>query len=371
VQAGYPGGQYPNVPGYPQAPRKRRRGLIIGIVVGALVVVAGAGTAVVLLLNKKVSPGTMALDSGQAVAASDGLSLTGTIAGGNASLAVTRAGTVQGSYSQNGNPVSRFTIQGATYLKAPTAFWRSTTVGATSAAQAGGHWAKAPADAVNMSFSSLTPGQVGRVLEHVGKNPKVTTITLNGTQVIRLTADGATYYIATASPYRLVRIDGVSNTRPYSFNVTELGAAAIAPVFATLHTDVQALQGAVDPSALVIPVQKIKFAPNCSAAVSCTITSKVTVTAASAPTFQVKMVVDFSAKEGGSPFATCTQTTAGSGTATVSQQCGVGGSTWSGWFNSHTGNFTTWARAHFEVFVNSASDISTLQSELTQEQHAR
>jgi hypothetical protein len=340
------------------------------VVAGALVVVAGAGTAVALLLNKSVSPGTMALKSGQAVAVSDGLSLTGTIAGGNASLAVTKAGTVQGSYSQNGNPVSRVTIGGATYLKASTTFWRSTTVGATSASQAGGKWAKAPASAVNMSFGSLTPGQVGRVLEHVGKNPKVTTTMLGSTQVIRLSAGGATYYIATSSPYRLVRIDGVSNTRPYSFNVTELDAATIAPVFTTLHTDVQALQGAVDPQAFVLPVQKIKFGPNCSADVSCTISSKVTVSSPNSPSFLVKMTVDFSRTEGGPALFTCTEMTPGTPTATVAQSCGVGGSTWSNWFNSHNGNFTTWARAHFVVTVNSASDISALQSELTREQQA-
>jgi hypothetical protein len=48
----------------------------------------------------------------------------------------------------------------------------------------------------------------------------------------------------------------------------------------------------------------------------------------------------------------------------------VGGSTWSDWFNSHTGNFTTWAHARFEVTVNSAGDIAALQGELSHEQHA-
>jgi hypothetical protein len=133
---------------------------------------------------------------------------------------------------------------------------------------------------------------------------------------------------------------------------------------------VQALQGAVDPQAFVIPVQKIKFGSNCSADVSCTISSKVTVSSPNAPRFLVKMTVDFSAKEGGHAMFTCTETTPGTPTATVSQSCGVGGSTWSGWFNSHNGNFTTWARAHFEVTVNSASDIAALQSELTGEQQA-
>jgi hypothetical protein len=371
---GYPG-QYPGAPGYyqpqqPQQPRKSRRGLITGIVVGAVVVIGAAVTAVVVLLPKTVSPTTMALKSGQAVAASDGLGFTGTIAGGNADVNVTRAGTVEGTYSQNGNPVSRITIQGVTYLKASGTFWRSTSVGATSSTQAGGNWAKAPPDAVNMSFDSLTPAQVSRVLEHVGKNPRVTRITLGGTPVIRLVAGTTTYYIATDSPYRLIRIDGVSNTRPYSFTVTEFSAATIGAVFSALHADAQALQGAVDPEAMVLPLEKIKFGPDCSAAVSCHVSSRVSVTTANAPKVIVTMTVDFSAVENGKPFARCVDRTPTASLGTVPQSCGVGGSVWSGWFNSHTGNFTTWAHAHFEVTVNSASDIAGLQTELDQEQHA-
>ena len=368
AQTGYPG-QYP---GYyqQQPPRKSRRGLVTGIVVGAVVMIAAAVTAVVLLLPKNVAPTTMALKSGQAVAASSGLALTGSIAGGDATVSVTRAGTVDGSYSQNGNQVGRITINGVTYLKASPTFWRSTSVGATSATQAGGKWAKAPADAVNMSFDSLTPAQVSRVLEHVGKNPRVTRITLGGIQVIRLVVGTATYYIATASPYRLIRIDGVSNTKRYSFDVTELSAATIGPVFATLHADAQALQGAIDPEAIVLPLEKIKFSPDCSAAVSCHVSSRVSVTTANAPKVIVTMTVDFSAVENGKPFATCVDRTPTTSFAAVSQSCGVGGSVWSGWFNSHTGNFTTWAHARFEVTVNSASDIDALQGELNQEQHA-
>ena len=370
VQTGYPG-QYPGAPAYyqPQPPRKSRRGLITGIIVGAVAVIAAAGTAAVLL-PKNASPATMALKSGQAIAASSGLALTGSIAGGNATVSVTRAGTVYASYSQNGNPVSRITIRGVTYIKASATFWRSTSVGATSATQAGGKWAKAPADAVNMSFDSFTPAQVSRVLEHVGQSPQVTRTTLGGTEVIGLAVGTSTYYIATASPYRLIRIDGISNTQRYSFDVTELSAATIGPVFAALHADAQALQGAVAPEAIVLPLEKIKFGANCSAAVSCTVSSKVSVTAANAPKVTVTMTVAFSGNENGTPFATCRDRTPTTSFGAVSQSCGVRGSTWSDWFNSHTGNFTTWAHARFEVTVNSAGDIAALQGELSHEQHA-
>ena len=91
----------------------------------AVALLVGAAAAGFVLLRKSESPTTMALQSGQAVALAQGLTLTGTIAGQNASLTVTRAGTVEGSYSQSGNPVTRITINDVTYIKAPTAFWLS------------------------------------------------------------------------------------------------------------------------------------------------------------------------------------------------------------------------------------------------------
>jgi len=371
-QPGYPGGaaQYPNAPGYysPTPPRKSRRGLIIGIV-AAVVVLGGGGAALAALLGGgSVSPTTMALKSGQALASARGLGLNGNIGGESASLNVTRAGTVEGAYTQDGNQITRFTIGGVTYLKAPTAFWKTTAVGDQSAGQAGGNWAKAPASAVDMSFGSLTPGQVSHVLEHVGQHPQVVDTTLDGTKVIKLSAGGTTYYVASSSPYRLMRIDGVSGGKPYSFDVTALNSSTVGPIFTVLHADAQAVGSAVDPNAIILPVQKITFGSNCNAASSCTVSSKVTVTDPSSPKLLVKMTVDFSATKDGSAFATCDETTPATTLGTVAQSCGVGGTTWSHWFNSHKGNFNTWADAHFEAFVNSASDVSALQSELNQEQ---
>jgi hypothetical protein len=43
---------------------------------------------------------------------------------------------------------------------------------------------------------------------------------------------------------------------------------------------------------------------------------------------------------------------------------------WSGWVNSHSSNFFTWAHAHYEATVNSAGDITRLQDELDQQQKA-
>ena len=375
AQPGYPGGPggAPDVPWpaavAPPPKSKRRRGLML-VLVAAVALLVGAAAAGFVLLRKSESPTTMALQAGQALAAAKGLTLTGTIDGQNANLAVTRAGTVEGSYSQSGNAVTRITINDVTYIKAPTAFWKSVVIDPVAARQAGGNWARAHGGAVIMTFDSLTPGQIARVLEHVGNHPRVVDTTLGGTKVIKLTAHGTSYYITTSAPNRLVRIVGRNGATPYSFNVTPLTAATIGPVFTILHVDVQGLQGAVDPEAIVEPLQKIRFHPDCNGASSCTVSSKVSVNDPDALKMLLKMTVDFSGTKTGAAFASCADTVAVTTGSTVTPSCGLHGPVWSGWVSSHTSNFFTWADAHFETTVNSASDIVTLQNELNQQQRA-
>jgi hypothetical protein len=332
-----------------------------------VVVLLVAGTGVALLLTRGDSPTTMALKSGQAIGRAAGLTLVGTMAGAPASMTVTRAGTVEGTYTSDDIQVSRITIGGATYLRAPHTFWSANGIDQVSALQAGGSWAKAPVTVVNLSFASLTPGAIARVLEHVGSKPNVVPTTLDGSKVIKLSRRGVSYYIKTTSPYPLVAISH-GGSRSYSFRVTPLTATTIGPAFRILDADVPQLQAAPDPGALILPDEKIRFNPDCKSSSSCAVTGKVTLSDPGTPTILLKMTVDFSASRSGATFAKCTNIMAVSGIATVKPTCEVSGSVWSQWFNSHLFNFTTWARPHFEALVNSAGDITALQTELSQEQ---
>ncbi len=378
--AGYPStpsapGAPPNVP-WPAAPAprpRRRKGWLVAIAAAAAVAVAAAATVVAVLLTRGESAATMALQSGRSVASAAGLTLTGTIDGASANMIVTRAATVEGSYTQRGSLVNQITINGVTYLKAPTAFWTAQGIAATPAGQAGGNWAKAPVGAVIMGFASLTPGRIAHTLEHAGTHPRFVDTRYQGSSVMKLTVSGDSYYITTSTPNRLIRVTGVSGHVRYALDVTPLTATTIGPVFTVLHGDVQDLLGAADPEALILPLQKIKFDANCNGSSSCTVTDKVTVTDPDSPTVLLKMTVDFSGTKGGAAFATCTDTVPAdtAGVATVSTSCGLSGQVWSGWINSHTSNFTTWIDAHFEATVNSASDIASLQNDLNREQNAR
>lgn len=351
----------------PQA--RRRRGLVIGIAAAAAVVLAVAVTGVVLLVTRGESPAAMAQSSGQAMASAAGLTFTGSTAGGSASLTVTRAGTAEGRYTQDGDLMSCIEINGVTYLKAPATFWTDEDVFPEPAAQAAGRWAKAPAVDINLNFASLSPAQISRTLEHVGPNPRVVDSTLDGSKVIKLSDRGASYYITTASPNRLLRIAGGSGVTSYSLDVTRLRATTIGRVFATLHADVRELQGAADPGALIVPAPKIDFGAGCTGPVSCTVSIKVTVTDPDSPATMLKMTVYFSATSHGTPFATCAdQVVAATGGAlngvTVRPSCGLSGSVWARWVDSHSVSFYTWAGPDFEPTVNSAGDIAAPQNEL-------
>jgi hypothetical protein len=366
--AGYP---YPQgVYGGPPPSRPRRRGLFIGIAAGLVVIIVVAVVAVVLLKGTTESDATMAHDAAKALAKADGLNLDGTIGGSSANINVTKAGSVQGTYTQDGQQISRLTVQGQTYLNAPTAFWTSEIVGKTLADQAGGTWAKAPSRAVNMSFTALTPAKLADPLKQLGPNVIGVQTRMDGHKVIRLTENGVKYYITTAKPNRVIQISGVANKNDYNFALTDLNTSAIAPVLSDLISDVRKLQNAPDPAAIILPKGKIKFFPDCKSASNCTVTDTVTILDASATTLYLRMFVQFSGTKDGESFATCQVTDPTSTVATLHPECGVSGATWNLWFISHTGIFHTWAKPHFYASVNSAGDITALVSELDQEKAA-
>jgi hypothetical protein len=346
-------------------------------------VVAAAATSIVLVLNKSESPTAMAQQAGQSIAPAAGITLAGSYDLTPANLTVTKEGTVEGSYSpqEPDQTVTRITINGVSYVKAPQAFWNLVNgIASDAAQQANGLWAKIPPGDV-ASFAAFTPAQIARVLTHVGNHPDVVYTTLGQTKVIKLDADGAFYYITTSTPNRLLRIDSNANlgTSTYSFDVTPLTAATIAPVFTALHNDVQALQGAQDPAAFFTNESQINTASDCaSSTTSCTVSVNATVTDPGSAAVLVTMTADFSGTKGGAPFGSCNVTVpastnySNSGVA-VAPTCALTGQAWTGWIESQaqassTGVVNYWVSATLGVEVNTATDVAALQSALNREQ---
>jgi hypothetical protein len=377
VQPGYPappGAAWPaQGTGAPQ--RKRSRGLLLGITALVAAIIAGGVTGLVLILNKHESPTAMALQAGQGIASSKAIALSGTYDRAPADLTLTKAGTVAGTYSEGPFAVTRITIDGVTYLKAPSGFWNlQANVDPTGAQQAGGAWAKTPAALVT-SFSPLLPSALSRTLEHVGSHISSSNTTLDGTSAVKLTDAGTVYYITTAQPNRLLSVDGSLDGTGYSLSVKELTASSDGSAYTTMQGYVQQLGGAIDPAADLTTQGNIAFNSNCNDDTACNVSINVQVKDPSSSTVLVKMTANFAGSQNGTPFGSCTDTipanTAQSSSAvTVTPSCQLGGSTWSGWFDSHTSNFTLWCNAKFVATVNSASDVANLQSILTQQEHS-
>ena len=378
AQPGYGGRQDPGY-AYPGGPApgpdrgKRRRPLFL-VIAAAVVLIVVLAIALPLALGGGDSPTTMALKASQPLAAADGVTYAGTIATAPANLSVTRAGTVEGTYVQQGRPVSRVTVGGVTYLKAPVAFWTADGIAQKQAGQAGGRWAKAPADAVSLDFAALAPAHVAQVLRNVGSKPVSVTRTYHGTKVLVLTAGDVQYYITTADPHRLIRVTGGSGPGAYSLAVRPLSATAVKPVFTSLHSDIQGLADAPDPSAVVTGGTP-KFG-DCNGPARCTVSTRATVSdpAAAAdfttPPVLLKMTIGFAATQQAKAFATCSTTVPVPSAASVAPGCGVSGGAWTTWFNSHTGHFSVWADASYEVTVNSAASVAALQAAVSHERGA-
>jgi hypothetical protein len=360
-----------------------RCGLLLGIVAVVAAVIAGGVTGAVLILNKGESPTVMAQQAGQAIGRAAGVTLSGRYNLTPASMTVTKAGAIVGTFSPQipDQPVTLLTISGQSYVKAPEAFWNLIQdTDPTAAKDANGLWAKIPSGNIP-SFASFTPRKIAGVLEHVGTHPDVRYTTLGHTKVIKLHADGTSYYITTTTPNRLLRIDsgGNAGASAYSFGITALTAAAIGPVFTLMHSDVQALLDAQDPTAYFTSGSQVNTASNCSSSpTSCTASVNVTVTDPHSAAVLVTMTIDFSGTKNGPPFGTCHGTAAAStnnsstGVAVV-PTCTLSGQAWTGWINSQeavssTGVVTYWVGAALGVEVNTASDVAALQNALDQQQ---
>jgi hypothetical protein len=336
-------------------------------VVAGVVVVAGAVVGIVVATSG-ASEQEMLKEAGKAIAPAKGMSLSGTVGGSSASFGVTKAGTGEGTYTDSGSQLTQLTIKGTSYLKAPSAFWSGKGISSDDAQAANGNWAKAESSQVDISFSPFSPSQIASILENAGTKPDAVHDTYNGKKVLRLLNDGTYYDVTTDSPYTLVHMSGTAGQEQYSLGVTALTTSTVSSVFTTLHGDVSALQNAADPNATFTPDGVIAFAPNCQGASACTVNAKAIVSDTSSTNLVVKMVADFSSSRDGTPFGSCSDTVTGTSDSTVDPACTLGGSTWSNWVNSHKSNFTTWADPHFTIMVNTASDVSALQGELTSEQ---
>ena len=324
----------------PQPPKKSNTGVILGVGGGVLALVVLLVVVVVLSGggsgdDPKKTSGKAAAEAGQALGQAAGVTYTGTYGDSQATFNVTKAGSAHGSYTSGGSPVTRVDVGDSTYIKADSGFWTAQGQSSTEADKADGKWSKAPASAIDLKLSELSPAKLAQVLQQAGNDP-----------------------LAVNTP---------AGSDSYALDVKPLtDANAMTPVFTQLRGDVQKLKNAYDPSLNLLPMGKVNFG-SCSAS-GCTVKGSVMPSSIGTSSSSVRITMSTRFWGTGGTVSTCK----GTGTTTPSHQttisCRTSGGSWSSWFNAHSGRFTIHASSSFAGTVNSSSDVNKMLGELTQEQ---
>ncbi|TDD28420.1 hypothetical protein E1287_32850 [Actinomadura sp. KC06] len=250
----------PPAPPLPSDPaRQRQRRLIIAAGAAAIVLVVGTVLAVVLAgggdeSGKPGKPTTPAgppawsLKAGQWLTSGKGMRYEGAMTVGGkpvqARLRVTPAGSASGTLTAGVLKADVVAVDGVTYIKAGTAFWRDYAGGTRHPDYYAGRWSKAPASVPGFDVPDvLGPSSIARTLTRTPA--KTPTENVNGVPAYKVRTPGAEYLVAKAAPHQLVSVRAVGRNAPW---FTAAPVVAPATLFAELRPRVAALGGAADPS---------------------------------------------------------------------------------------------------------------------------
>ncbi|WP_171064703.1 LolA-like protein, partial [Actinomadura soli] len=252
---GPPGGFFPSDP----ARQRRQRRLIIAAGAAATVVAVGAALAVVLAgggdePGKPGKPSTPAgppawsLKAGQWLTSGKGMRYEGAMTVGGkpvrAYLRVTPAGSASGTLMAGVLKADVAAIDGVTYVKAGTQFWRDYAGETRHPDYYAGRWSKAPASVPGFDVPKvLGPASIAQTLTRTPA--KTPTENVNGVPAYKVRTATAEYLVARAAPHQLVSVRAAGQNAPW-FAAAPM--AAPATLFAELRPRVAALGGAADPS---------------------------------------------------------------------------------------------------------------------------
>jgi hypothetical protein len=279
-----------------------------------------------------------------------------------AQLAVTTAGSASGSVTVGGTKADLVTVDGSTFLKADTNFWRSHGGVTANPEDYAGKWTRAPASALDLNIKALlAPTAVAQRLRTATATAGAEDV--NGSPATKVTTSDGDVYISTAQPNKVLRLQN-SGAETYKFDATELSAADMNSLFTELRGKVGQLAGALDPGVRLMPVGGLKFS-GCGAE-SCTMKYSVTSPSGDSAT-QVQAVMQATIRADGRDLGSCTdKRPLGSGTQ-LDLGCTVTSGAWKSWASkarSTPGSHRYEGEAHVVAEVISAADVRTLLSKV-------
>jgi hypothetical protein len=286
-----------------------------------------------------------------------------------AHLRVTPAGSATGVLTAGTLRADVVAVDGDTFVKAGTAFWRDYAGETRHPEYYAGRWSKAPAALPGFDVPDvLGPKPIAKALAKT--KGKTSTEKVNGVPAYRVKTSGAVYLVSTAAPHRLLGV------RPSGQNAAQFTAAPVAApasVFAELRPRVAKLGGAADPSLLFRP-GSLTF-DNCDQNTNgCTVNVPATLTSPSgAVPDGARAALRASITSRGKPLGSCRTSGPVPAARTLVLRCTVKSRQWSHWVRDaldNPGSYPYQATAHVIGEAVGTADVSKLVALVDRERRA-
>ncbi|WP_344597958.1 hypothetical protein [Actinomadura vinacea] len=267
-----PPGAGPPAPPRPGKGGRSRRKLLI--VAGSVVALGtAAAVAFVVLSGGEDEPGkprraaapapaAWTKEAGRQLNALPGLRYDGTVTVSGrpvqVMLKVTQSGLATGTLTAGGVQSALVSVDGSTYVKGGSAFWRTYSGEAARASSFAGRWARLPATFPSLASvqDALSPQAIAKLLAEAPADPP--TENVGTTRAYKVKTSKADYFLTASAPYRLLRVQTAGQGDP-RFTAAPLADPALA--FTEMRPRVAALGGAADPS--------LRFQPSKPSFINC------------------------------------------------------------------------------------------------------
>ncbi|MFI0484214.1 hypothetical protein [Actinomadura sp. 9N215] len=322
-------------------------------------------------------PPAWSLAAGQWLTSGKGMRYDGTMTLGGkpvqAHLRVTPSGSASGALTAGVLKADVVAVDGVTYIKAGTAFWRDYAGETRHPDYYAGRWSKAPASVPGFDVPDvLGPKSIARLLT---KTPaKTPTENVGGVPAYKVRTPVAEYLVAKAAPHRLLSVHSTAqNAKQNAARFAAAPVIAPATLFAELRPRVAALGGAADPSLAFRP-GTLTF-HNCDQNTNgCTVSVPATLTSpqGAAPS-GARAALRASITSRGAPLGSCTASGPVPADRALVLRCTVTSRLWRRWVRAaldNPGSYPYSATAHVIGEAVGAGDVPKLLSLVDRERRA-
>lgn len=365
------------------------------IAAGAAAIVMVVGTVIAVVLggggdpsgergepSAPAGPPAWSLKAGQLLTSGKGMRYDGAMTVGGrpvqARLRVTPAGSVSGTLTAGASRADVVAVDGVTYLKAGTAFWRDYAGETRHPGYYAGRWSKAPASVPGFDVPDvLGPKSIAQMFTKT--SAKTPTENVNGVPAYRVKTPRAEYLVSKAAPHRLLAVRpsvqqrAGQNTGQKAPWFAAVPVAAPAALFAELRPRVARLGGAADPSLRFRP-GTLKFS-NCDQNTNgCTVSVPATLTSpqGTAPS-EARAALLAAITSRGRPLGSCAASGPVPAARSLVLRCTVKSPQWRRWVRAaldNPGSYPYSATAHVVGEAVGAGDVPKLLALVDRERRA-